>query len=225
MWWWGFLHSNGSNSDTHSDADTRTGTRAGPGGCVAHGERQQSGRRRDVHAVGDGAQRRRRRCSGDDAARLPVDRRNDYDLGRLGRLCPNRGACRRGDDQRVVHPDGAVDGRDVLLRRVRRRSARRVRHDEQLLGIGAGHGVGAGGADSPGPGGRFAFGERQQPGRRRDVHAVGDGAQRRGRRCSGDDAARLPVDRRNDYDLGRLGRRGRKSGSLPQGRRSASRSS
>ena len=92
----------------------------------------------------------------------------------------------------------------------------RVGHDEQLLECRVGHCVGAPApapaADQPGPGGAVALGERQQPGYRRLVHPVGDGAQRRRRRRGGDDAALLPVDRRDDYDLRHLGGHGRGGG-------------
>ena len=97
---WGFL-SNGSDADADSyadaDADSYADSYAGPCGWVAHGGRQQPGGRRDVHPVDHGAERRGRRCSGDDTALLPVDRRDDYDgrygrgLGRGGRNSARRG--------------------------------------------------------------------------------------------------------------------------------------
>ena len=193
----------------------------GPGGAVALGERQQPGYRRLVHPVGDGAQRRRRRRGGDDAALLPVDRRDDYDLRHLGGHGRGGGAFRRGDEPRVDQPDGAVVGGHVLLRRVRGHGDGRVGHDEQLLECRVGHCVGAPApapaADQPGPGGAVALGERQQPGYRRLVHPVGDGAQRRRRRRGGDDAALLPVDRRDDYDLRHLGGHGRGGGAFRRG--------
>ena len=78
---------------------------------------------------------------------LPVDRRNDYDHRHGGGHGRGGGTCRGGEHERIGATDRAVDGRDVLLRRVRRRGGRRVRHHEQLLGIRAGHGVGAHGTD------------------------------------------------------------------------------
>ena len=82
-----------------------------------------------------------------------------------------RRACDSGDEQRIDRPDGAVGGGHVLLRCVRGRGDGGIRHDEQLLVIGAGHGVGAtaataAAADQPGPGGAVAYGERRQPGYR-----------------------------------------------------------
>ena len=52
----------------------------GLGGAGPHGERGQSGRGGDVHAVGDGAQPRRREVARDDAPFLPLDGRDDFDL-------------------------------------------------------------------------------------------------------------------------------------------------
>ena len=54
-----------------------------------------------------------------------------------------RGLAAGATSSESIAPDGPIDGGDVRLRRVRRRSDRRVRHDEQLLVIGAGHGAGA----------------------------------------------------------------------------------
>ena len=58
------------------------------------------------------------------------------------------GTRRVGELPRVGGSDRAVDRRHVLLRCVRGRGDRRVRHDQQLLGVGDGHGTGA--ADIPG---------------------------------------------------------------------------
>ena len=55
------------------------------------------------------------------------------------------GALRRqGECQRVGGTDGAFDGRDVLLRRMRGRGDGRVRHDRQLLCLGRGRCAGTG---------------------------------------------------------------------------------
>ena len=57
-------------------------------------------------------------------------------------------AFRRRDQQRVSLTDGAVEPRYVLLWRLRGHGDRRVRHDEQLLGVGEG---GRRGAEIPRP--------------------------------------------------------------------------
>ena len=156
-----------------------------------------------VHAVGDGAQRGRRCFGGDDAALLPVGRRDDH--GRRRRGGNGRGgAAGGGGDERGVDPaDGAVGRGDVLLRRVRGRGGGRVGHDRQLLGLGGGGRGGPGAA--PGPGGGDADRERPESGDGRGVHAVGDGAQRGRRELDGDDAALLPLDRRDDFEFGHGG--------------------
>ena len=87
-----------------------------------------------------------------------------------------------GEERAVDRPDGAGDGGRVLLRCLRRCGDRRVRHDGQLLGVGAGGRRGAGDAAAtvgqPRPRGRDAFGGRLRPGDGRFVQAVGDGEQR-----------------------------------------------
>ena len=75
---------------------------------------------------------------------------------------PCRGACRLGDQQRKVGgPDRAVNGWQVLLRGLRRCGDGRVRHHQQLLGIGAG-GCRRAAASRLDCG--FAFGGRRQSG-------------------------------------------------------------
>ena len=140
-------------------------------------------RQHGVHVLGDSTERREWRCSVHDAALLPLDGRDGHDIrtreigyGRGASACPS--ARLRGNDSF----DGAIHGRHVLLRRVRGRGARGIRHDEQLLGISAGRGNGASASASSehtGPGGGTAVGERQQPGDGRNVHVLGDGTERR----------------------------------------------
>ena len=101
--------------------------------------------RHEVHAVGDGSQRRGRILGGHDVALLPVDGRDGDDLRHRGGHRRSGGACRVSNQQGVDRPDGAGGGGNLLLRGVRGRGGGRVGHDEQLLWIGAGHGLRAGG--------------------------------------------------------------------------------
>ena len=62
----------------------------------AVGERWQSGDGCGVHAIGDRHERRGWSCGLDDVALLPLDRRDDHDLGHAGRHRCGRGDCRIG---------------------------------------------------------------------------------------------------------------------------------
>ena len=62
-------------------------------GGGSYGERQRTGRRGDVHPVGDGAKRRGRSRGGHDAALLPVDGRDDRYIRHTGRYGRGCGAC------------------------------------------------------------------------------------------------------------------------------------
>ena len=66
----------------------------GLGGGVANGERQESRDGGEFHVVGDGEQRWGRGIGGDDAAVLPVDGRDDHDIGHGGGY--GRGGCSCG---------------------------------------------------------------------------------------------------------------------------------
>ena len=86
----------------------------------------------------------------------------------------------------------------------------RVRHHQQLFVLYRGNRSGnAAAAGRSGPGGGIALGERRQPGRRGGVHAVGDDAERRGRRRCRYNAALLPLNGRDDHDGGHGGGDGR----------------
>ncbi len=122
------------------------GAYAGLGGAGARCEGQR-GDGRGVLAIGYGDQPGRWAVGGDNGAVPPLDGRDDHDIrhvgghGRGASACPS--ARLRGNDSF----DGAIHGWHVLLRRVRGRGARGIRHDEQLLGISAGRCVGASGED------------------------------------------------------------------------------
>ena len=62
---------------------------------------------------------------------------------------------------------------------------------------------------SPGPGGGDADGERQESRDGGEFYVVGDGEQRWGRGIGGDDVAVLPVDGRDNHDIGHGGGDGR----------------
>ena len=82
----------------------------------------------DVHAVCHGDQRGRRGVGGDDAPLLPLDGRDDHDVGHAGGDGPGRGARGGGHERPVDFAHRAFHGRDVLLRRVRGRGDGRVGH-------------------------------------------------------------------------------------------------
>ena len=95
--------------------------RSGPDGGVAFGEQPPSGRRGDVHAVGDGAKRRGCTLAGHGAALLPLVGRDNYgDRPGGGHRCGG-GARRVGERERVGGADCTSESRNVLLRRVRGR--------------------------------------------------------------------------------------------------------
>ena len=85
-------------SDTTNNCSSSVGDgdgngQTGLGGGGSYGERQRTGRRGDVHPVGDGAKRRGRSRGGDDAALLPVDGRDDRYIRHTGRHGRGCGAC------------------------------------------------------------------------------------------------------------------------------------
>ena len=65
---------------------------------------------------------------------------DDHAVGHGGGHGSGSGAGRFGEQQRVGGPDRAGEPGDILLRCVCGRGDGRVRHDQQLLGIGAGGG-------------------------------------------------------------------------------------
>ena len=150
-----------------------------------------------------------RGVGGDDAAVLPVDGRDDHDIGHGGGEGRGGCACGIGDQCAVDIADGAGNGWSVLLRGVRGCGDGRIRHDRQLLGVGEG---GRGGAEVSGPGGGDTDGERHESRDGGEFHAVGDGEQRGRRAICGDDAAVLPIDRFDDLFVGHPGRHGRGGG-------------
>ena len=97
------------------------------------GERQHAGDGCELYPVGDGEQHGRWRVSGDDAAVLPIDGRDDHDVRHGGGY--GRGGCAWGfgDKREVDLADRALDGGHVLLRGVRGRGDGRVGHHEQLF--------------------------------------------------------------------------------------------
>ena len=133
------------------------------------------------------------RLGGDDAALLPVDGRDDHEFRHGGGHGRGRRAFRRGDEQRVDQPDGAVDGGHVLLRRVRGHGNGRVRHDEQLLGVRVGHGGGAGNATGLDGNPQYNAPVWRHFSCWKFLQVWSDGAERRGRRLNGHDATLLPV--------------------------------
>ena len=208
----------GRDGHGHGSA-TRTGPKhTGPGGAFTQGEQRQPGRRNGLHLLGDGAQRGQLPGNAHVAAVLPLDERDDLDGGHGGGDSRGGRARRSRDQQRVDCADGALELRNVLLRRLRRCGDRRIRHHQQLLVLYSGNrSDNAAAAGRSGPGGGIALGERRHPGRRSGVHAVGDGAERRGRRRCRYNAALLPVAGRDDHDGGHgggdgRGRRARRSG-------------
>ena len=73
------------------------------------------------HLVDNGAERWRRGLGGHDVALLPVNGRDDHDVRRIGGDGRGVGVGRLGERRRVGGPDGAVEPRHILLRRVRGR--------------------------------------------------------------------------------------------------------
>ena len=92
---------------------------------------------------------------------------------------------------------------------MRGRRDKRVRHDEQLLGVGAGDGTGA---EVSGLDGGVTVGKRERTSRGGDIQPVGDGEERWRGQLGGYDAALLPVDGRDDHDLRYGGKHGRGDG-------------
>ena len=136
---------------------------AGPTGAenpcgLGRGQSWRDLHERFLHPVGDGAEQRGRGLRGDDATLLPVGGRDHHDIRHAGRHGRGGGACRFGEWQCVGGPDRTLDPRNVLLRRVRGRGGRGVRHHQQLLDRLASRSAGP--ASSAEPGGRVAFGER-----------------------------------------------------------------
>ena len=124
------------------------GACAGLGCAGAKRERQQPGDGRDVPANSDGAQPGRESVGGDNDAVLPLDGRDDYDIRHIGGHGTGSGAWHFARHWENDFSDGAIDGWHVLLRRLRRRGRRGVRHDEQLLKCRVGHCVGAAAAST-----------------------------------------------------------------------------
>ena len=167
-----------------------TGRHTEPGVGASVGERRWSGRRGDVHPVGGGSKRRPQSLRRHDAALLPVHGRDRYPRRHRGGHDRGSGTGRVGTQQPVVGPDCAADPWNVLLRRLRKNGIGRVRHRKQLFAIRPHHRNEAAARAERGGGGLC---ERRQPGRRGDVHPVGDGAQRGGRSLGRHDATLLPV--------------------------------
>ena len=142
----------------------------------------------------------------DDTAVLPVDGRDDHEIGHGGGDGRGGCACGIGDQCGVDFVDGAGDGGSVLLRGVRGHGDGRIRHGRQLLGVGEG---GRGGAEVSGPQGRDADGERHESRDGGEFHDVGDGEQHGRRGIGSDDTAVLPVDGRDDHEIGHGGGDGR----------------
>ena len=80
------------------ESTARAAGATGPGGSVAEGERQRTGRGDDVHPVGHGEQCRRRRLAVGDDALLPLAGRDHHDDRHAGggHRCGG-GACRVGE--------------------------------------------------------------------------------------------------------------------------------
>ena len=120
------------------DCNCRRCACAGPCGRHAHGGRQRSGSGSALHAERQCAQPGQWSISVrvHHLALLPFHRFDNHHRrhgSRHGLGVPSR---RIGERRRVDQPDRAVHTWDVLLRRVRRRGYRGVRHDEQLLRCG-----------------------------------------------------------------------------------------
>ena len=80
--------------------------------------RQQSGDGRVPHPVGGGAEFGGCCCTGHDAALLPLDGCNDYDVRHVGGDGCGGEACGFGECQRVDRRHGAGHSRHLLLRRL-----------------------------------------------------------------------------------------------------------
>ena len=174
----------------------------GPGGGYAYGERRQPRGRNGLHLVGEGEQHGQCSVAAHDAAVLPLEGRDDHEVGHAGGHGCGWRACRRGAQQRVDLGDRAVEPRDLLLRRLRGRGERRVGNDEQLLLARDGH------ESWIGPGGGYAYGERRQPRGRNGLHLVGDGEEHGQCSVAAHDAAVLPLAGRDDHEVGHAGGHG-----------------
>ena len=128
-----------------------------------------------VLLLGVGAKPGRCDVGDDDGAALPLDRRDAHERRHVGGHGGGAAAWLFAELRGTDLPDGALDARHVLLRLVRGRGAGGIRHDEQLLGLGAGDGIGAGsecaergdqrrGRQGMGAGGRYGRSVGARPG-------------------------------------------------------------
>ena len=114
-----------------------------------------------------------------------------------------------------IRPDRAVDGGDVLLRRLRRPSARRIGHREQLLERSADRC--RWGDFGSGPGRRVSTFDGEFRGAGGRLHFRCYGAQRRRWPVGRHDFALLPIAKRHDQLWRHRGRHGRRRRSLGLG--------